>query len=66
MRHVVVNLLGSKLAEYLLYYIATLETIPDAVQGKLFQRRDIVLERIQCSFSHPKEVTRNLVCESIN
>ena len=45
MRCVAANLLGSELAEYLLYDITAPEAIPDASQGKLFQRRNVVLQR---------------------
>jgi hypothetical protein len=60
------NSLGSKFAEYFLYYITTPEAVPNAVQGESFQMRNVVLEKFQSNFSRMKEVTRNLIRESIN
>jgi hypothetical protein len=61
-----VNLPGSKLAEYLLYNIAALEVIPDAFRGKLLQSRNIVLETFSQIFLRQSRKANDLICKSIH
>lgn len=49
MQYAAINLLGSELAEYLLYDITVLKAIPDVSKSELFQSRNVVLSGIRVS-----------------
>ena len=66
MRYVVNSLLGSELAEYLLYNITAPKSILDAFQGQLFQSGNIVLEGSNQDFLQQSRNAGDLICKSIN
>ena len=55
-----------KLAKYLLHNITSLEAILDVVQGKSFQRGDVILSKCYLSSLPGGGRGRNLICKSIN